>query len=254
MLDLKFYRAFNQDLSKMTDSQLIHHYSTNGKNENRIYSGKSFLLHFPDFSLNVYKNSNSDLKGMSNFELILHFYYNGRFENRLYQETFNNTNETEILKLLRELKDECQNCFRKMSKSICYCHSNKNDSIDKLESQNQLTTHIAKALVLTCMDFRLLDDLVSYMNKNGYDNNYNQFILAGGSLGYNQNIYDEWKKALDKHIELALELHKIKEIIIIDHMKCSVYKKFYNKIELTDNEELSLHKDNIEKFKIYVIE
>lgn len=129
---------------------------------------------------------------------------------------------------------------------------NTKDTDLSTQSQDQLISHTAKALVLTCMDFRLLDDVVRYLDKKGYNNNYDQFILAGGSLGYNQNVYDEWKKTLDKHIELSLELHDIKEIIIIDHINCGAYKKFYNKKEFTYNEELSLHEDNINKFKIYV--
>ena len=85
MLDLNFYRAFNQDLWKMTNSELINHYKSNGKSENRIYSKESFVSEFPDFSLSVYKNSNSDLQNMTDFELIIHFFYNGRFENRKYK-------------------------------------------------------------------------------------------------------------------------------------------------------------------------
>ena len=120
------------------------------------------------------------------------------------------------------------------------------------ESQDQLTAHNAKALILTCMDFRLLDDVVTFMNKIGYNNNYDQFILAGGSLGFNQDVYNDWKKTLNKHINLALELHHIKEIIIIDHMKCGAYKIFYNKKDFTHDEELALHNENINKFKKYI--
>ena len=118
--------------------------------------------------------------------------------------------------------------------------------------QDQLTAHNAKALILTCMDFRLLDDVVTFMNKIGYNNNYDQFILAGGSLGFNQDVYNDWKKTLNKHINLALELHHIKEIIIIDHMKCGAYKIFYNKKDFTHDEELALHNENINKFKKYI--
>jgi hypothetical protein len=36
------------------------------------------------------------------------------------------------------------------------------------------------------MDFRLIDDIVRFMDGKGYNNNYDQFILAGGSLGFIQ--------------------------------------------------------------------
>ena len=40
-------------------------------------------------------------------------------------------------------------------------------------------------MLLSCMDFRLLDDIVVFMNALGYHNNYDQYILAGSSLGAN---------------------------------------------------------------------
>ena len=141
----------------------------------------------------------------------------------------------------------------KASKSSTKTNKSLKDELDlSSESQDQLTAHNAKALILTCMDFRLLDDVVTFMNKIGYNNNYDQFILAGGSLGFNQDVYNDWKKTLDKHINLALELHHIKEIIIIDHMKCGAYKIFYNKKDFTHDEELALHNENINKFKKYI--
>ena len=96
-------------------------------------------------------------------------------------------------------------------------------------TQNQLIAHDAKAIVITCMDFRLIDDAVRYLDKEGYNNNYDEFILAGSSLGYNQKTYNAWTETLDKHIELAQQLHHIKEVIVIDHMNCGAYKIFYNK-------------------------
>jgi hypothetical protein len=47
-------------------------------------------------------------------------------------------------------------------------------------------------MVLACMDFRLIDDEVYYFNKVGYTNNYDKFILAGASVGYNQDTFLVW--------------------------------------------------------------
>jgi carbonic anhydrase len=117
------------------------------------------------------------------------------------------------------------------------------------QPRNQLKIHNAKALVVTCMDFRLIDDAVYYLNKIGYNNNYDQFILAGSTLGYNQDKFSEWVKTLDKHIELAKQLHQIDEIIFIDHMGCGAYKIFYNNPDLKEKDELELHKINFNKIK-----
>ena len=61
--------------------------------------------------------------------------------------------------------------------------------LNKKNTQNQLKAHTAKAFVITCMDFRLIDDVGTYLDNIGYHNNYDEFILAGASLGYNQTKY-----------------------------------------------------------------
>ena len=116
-------------------------------------------------------------------------------------------------------------------------------------TQDQLSAHTAKAIVITCMDFRLIDDAVRYLDRHGYNNNYDEFILAGASLGYNQTTYSAWTETLDTHIGLAQQLHDIKEIIVIDHMNCGAYKILYNKDSLTEDKELALHKQNFKIFK-----
>ena len=118
-----------------------------------------------------------------------------------------------------------------------------------MPTQNQLIAHTAKALVITCMDFRLIDDAVYFLNRAGYNNNYDEIVLAGASLGYNQTKYDCWKKTVDDHIGLAKKLHHINEIIVIDHMDCGAYKLFYGKTKMSREEELELHKENFDKFE-----
>jgi hypothetical protein len=43
-------------------------------------------------------------------------------------------------------------------------------------TQDQLTAHNARAVVLSCMDFRLIDDQVKLLNSLGYNNNYDALI------------------------------------------------------------------------------
>jgi len=117
------------------------------------------------------------------------------------------------------------------------------------QTQSQLTAHTAKAFVITCMDFRLIDDAVYFLDSKGYNNNYDEIILAGASLGYNQTKYNSWKKTVDDHINLAKKLHHIKDIIVIDHMDCGAYKLIYNKPKMTRKEEIKLHKSNFQTFK-----
>ena len=123
-----------------------------------------------------------------------------------------------------------------------------NTQIPNMLTQNQLIAHKAKALVITCMDFRLIDDAVLFFNSIGLNNNYDNFILAGASLGYNQTVYSAWSETFDKHIELAEQLHDITDVIVLDHMQCGAYKLFYNLPSIPRANEIEKHKDNFIKF------
>jgi hypothetical protein len=61
-----------------------------------------------------------------------------------------------------------------------------------METQDQLTAVHAKCFLITCMDFRLIDDITHFMDKKGYNNNYDQFILEGSSLGLTQTKFPHW--------------------------------------------------------------
>lgn len=119
----------------------------------------------------------------------------------------------------------------------------------KYPTQNQMTAHHARALVLNCMDFRLIDDLTHYFDRSGYNNNYDDFILAGASLGFNQKKFPEWRETFVKHLELAKTLHDIHEVIIVDHMQCGAYKYFYDQSMLSEDLEKRLHVQNLNQME-----
>jgi carbonic anhydrase len=115
-----------------------------------------------------------------------------------------------------------------------------------------LSSKGANALVLSCMDYRFVDDSVYFFNRIGYRDDYNQFSLAGASLGYNQTQFPEWRETCNKHIELAMQLHDINEVIVMDHMDCGAYRILYDSPSMSRQEEYELHKKNLNKFKTMI--
>lgn len=115
--------------------------------------------------------------------------------------------------------------------------------------RDRLSEKTAKAMVLSCMDFRFVDDKVNFLNKIGYRDDYSKFVLAGSSLGYNQDTFPEWSKSFDKHIELAKDLHNIDEVIVVDHMDCGAYRILYDNPSMSKEEEYKLHQKNLHEFK-----
>ena len=107
----------------------------------------------------------------------------------------------------------------------------------------EIDSHRSTAIVLSCMDFRLRDNLACNLTHLGYKNNYDEFILAGASLGYNGLLDYNWQTFADAHIELSRELHEITEIILVDHMRCGAYKAKYGSISAI--EEYEYHRANL---------
>lgn len=85
----------------------------------------------------------------------------------------------------------------------------------------------AGVLLLSCMDYRLLDDIVRYMDGRKLTNGYDQITLAGASLGATTSVYPAWGQTFWAHLQLALDLHRIEKLIILDHRDCGVYRLIF---------------------------
>jgi hypothetical protein len=127
-------------------------------------------------------------------------------------------------------------------------------SLQPLE-QPPLEKKTCETFCLSCIDFRFVDDLSFYQNKKGKVNNYDQFILAGSSLGYNGiPDYENWKLCCDQHIELAYQLHHIYEVDLFDHLNCGAYNLVYTPEQLEGDGEFKLHVENLNKAEATILQ
>jgi carbonic anhydrase len=83
-----------------------------------------------------------------------------------------------------------------------------------------------EALLLSCMDYRLIDDIVRYMDGRGMTDKYDHVVLAGASLGVLNDKNTAWGQTFWDHVDVALQLHHIHKIIVMDHRDCGAYKVF----------------------------
>ena len=111
-------------------------------------------------------------------------------------------------------------------------------------TQDKMTAHNAKAMLVSCMDFRLREDIHKFMKEHGYDVNYDQFVLAGVSLGVVQQENPHWGSSLMEHIEISKSLHHITKVILMDHLDCGAYKTFCPHIK-SEADEYEEHKKNL---------
>jgi len=120
---------------------------------------------------------------------------------------------------------------------------------------NTLLYKMIKAIVLSCMDYRFVTKIHNALSQEGYCENYDIFVAAGGSLMYtdDRSVFllsddlNNWRNMFEKHIDLALALHDIKEIIIFEHEDCGAYKSFYK-----NKQSIRSHKYNFKMLQSYL--
>jgi len=82
----------------------------------------------------------------------------------------------------------------------------------------------AGTLLLSCMDYRLMDEIERYMLRRGLYHNYDHIVLAGASLGAVTDKYPAWSRTFWDHLDLAVNLHEIHTVMVMDHRDCGAYK------------------------------
>lgn len=103
-----------------------------------------------------------------------------------------------------------------------------------------------EALLLTCMDYRLLDAVTAYMNGRGLQKKYDHFILAGASLGALTDKQADWGQAFWEHVDVAQKLHHIHKVVVLDHRDCGAYKVFLGQDFAKDPAaETAIHTENL---------
>lgn len=106
-------------------------------------------------------------------------------------------------------------------------------------------------LLLSCMDLRLLDDIIRFMEHDNLTNRYDQFILAGASLGANVNQH--WEQAFFEHLNVACKLHAVGDVYILEHRNCGAYQVFLGEAGTFDDSpehtaaEQELHQQNAQQ-------
>ena len=107
-----------------------------------------------------------------------------------------------------------------------------------------------EALLLSCMDYRLLDEIERYMSFEELRDKYDHFILAGASLGAVTDKYPAWNETFWAHLDLAIQLHKIDKVIALDHRDCGAYKIILGE-DFAKNraKETAIHTKNLKELR-----
>jgi carbonic anhydrase len=80
-----------------------------------------------------------------------------------------------------------------------------------------------KALVLSCIDYRILEAGRYFLSLQNLSGQYDFTALAGASLAISGIPHPYDAQAFWDQLDISYRLHHIKQVIILDHQDCAVY-------------------------------
>jgi hypothetical protein len=111
-----------------------------------------------------------------------------------------------------------------------------------LAGRSVLAASGTEALLLNCIDYRLAAATTRYMTEHQMEGKYDQFILAGAALGVENHQFPDWGRTFWDHVKVAIDLHHIRRIVVMDHRDCGFYKGIHGKdLAAEPEEELKVH-------------
>lgn len=126
-------------------------------------------------------------------------------------------------------------------------------------------SHICKALIITCMDFRLVDQTKKWLDEQNLRNDYDLISVAGASKEITNPSDEKNREFLLKSIGVSCDLHSASKIVLIHHSDCGAYggkQAFSSTEEERDTHEQDMQKSteiigekypNLDILKVYAI-
>lgn len=101
--------------------------------------------------------------------------------------------------------------------------------------------HRAKALVLSCIDFRFVGLEQSFLSNQHLGQAYDWVALAGASLALTGFPRPAEAEVFWDQLALSKQLHDISKVIILDHQDCGAYASVYKQPFSDLTSEQNLH-------------
>jgi|HubBroStandDraft_3_1064219.scaffolds.fasta_scaffold437455_1 carbonic anhydrase len=107
-----------------------------------------------------------------------------------------------------------------------------------------------EAMLLSCIDPRIIDPVHNYMNARDLDGKYSQFTIAGAAIAAEAKAFSTWHQTFWDNLATSIELHKIKRVIAIDHRDCGAARIAYGAESIANSSaETDTHKRVLATFR-----
>jgi carbonic anhydrase len=110
-----------------------------------------------------------------------------------------------------------------------------------------------EAMVLSCIDPRIITPVYKYMEQRGLGGKYSQFVIAGAAIAVVAPNFATWRPAFWDNLATSVQLHHVKKVIAIDHRDCGAAKIAYGDASIaTPQAEDETHQKALAEFRAEV--
>lgn len=136
-------------------------------------------------------------------------------------------------------KPNCEESLAKFEKAI-----QKKKFTVTVSDYDLADKHSADVLLISCVDFRLREEVESLMTKIfKLSDNYDEMALPGAALALVQKEHMSWVQTMEEVIGVLKKLHNIKHVIFLNHRGCGAFKVLNRiKSNASHEEETAAHK------------
>jgi carbonic anhydrase len=110
-----------------------------------------------------------------------------------------------------------------------------------------------EAMLLSCIDPRMVTPVYKYMDQLGLAGRYSQFVIAGAAIAVVAPKFKAWRPAFWDNLATTVQLHHIKRLIAIDHRDCGAAQIAYGAASIATPEvETETHRKALGEFRTAV--
>jgi carbonic anhydrase len=107
-----------------------------------------------------------------------------------------------------------------------------------------------EAMLLSCIDPRIVTPVYDYMQKLGLGGKYSQFVIAGAAIAVVAPKFAAWRPAFWDNLATTVELHGLTKVIAINHRDCGAARIAYGASSIADLQtETKTHREVLAEFR-----
>jgi carbonic anhydrase len=107
-----------------------------------------------------------------------------------------------------------------------------------------------EAMVLTCIDPRMVAPTFEYLKGRGMMGKYSHFSIAGAAIGVVAPAFKTWRQAFWDNLSTSIKLHRVPKVIAIDHRDCGAARVAYGAASIANpTVETKTHRAALARFR-----